>query len=66
MTVRHVISYSTVIFYPLDKFSILAHENKKWLLGIKESLLIMRDKTSRNRNINMHLCAYLIKSPNKF
>ena len=35
-----------------DIFSILAHENKKHLLEIKESLLIMRDKPSLNRNIN--------------
>ena len=33
-------------------FSILAHENKKFLLEIKESLLIVRDKPSLNRNIN--------------
>ena len=33
-------------------FSILAHEHKTFLLEIKESLLIMRDKTSRNRNIS--------------
>ena len=35
-----------------DKFSVLAHENKKYLLEIKESLLIMRDKLLLNRNIN--------------
>ena len=35
-----------------DNFSVLAHENKKYLLEIKESLLIMRYKTSLNRNIN--------------
>ena len=35
-----------------DIFSILAHENKKHLLEIKESLLVMRDKPSLNRNIN--------------
>ena len=29
-----------------DNFSVLAHENKKYLLQIKESLLIMRDKPS--------------------
>ena len=34
-----------------DNFSVLAHENKKYLLEIKESLLIMRDKPSLNRNI---------------
>ena len=35
-----------------DNFGVLAHENKKYLLEIKESLLIMRDKPSLNRNIN--------------
>ena len=35
-----------------DNFSVLAHENKKYLLEIKESLLIMRGKPSLNRNIN--------------
>ena len=34
-----------------DDFSILKHENKKFLLELKESLLIMRDKPSLNRNI---------------
>ena len=35
-----------------DNFTILAHENKKFLLEIKESLLIMRDKPSLHRNIS--------------
>ena len=35
-----------------DNFSVLAHESKKYLLEIKESLLIMRDKPSLNRSIN--------------
>ena len=34
-----------------DNFSVLAHENKKYLLETKESLLIMRDKLSLNKNI---------------
>ena len=34
-----------------DDFSILTRENKKFLLELKESLLIMRDKLSLNRNI---------------
>ena len=61
-----VIIYCTVIFYPLDNFSVLAHENKKYLLEIKESLLIIRDKPSLNRNINSAPLYLLIKSPNKF
>ena len=36
-------------------FSVLAHENKRHLLEIKESLLIMRDKPLLNRNINSAL-----------
>ena len=35
-----------------DNISVLGHENKKYLLEIKENLLIMRDKPSLNRNIN--------------
>ena len=35
-----------------DNFSVLVHKNKKHLLEIKESLLIMREKPSLNRNIN--------------
>ena len=34
-----------------DDFSILMRENKKFLLELKESYLIMRDKPSLNRNI---------------
>ena len=34
-----------------EDFSVLARENKKLLLELKESLLIMRDKPSLNRNI---------------
>ena len=34
-----------------DDFSILTRENKKVLLELKESLLIMRDKSSLTRNI---------------
>ena len=49
-----------------DNFSILALENKKVLLEIKESLLIMRDKPSLNRNTSPHLCTYLVKYPKHF
>ena len=38
--------------HSFDNFSVLAHENKKYLLEIKESLPIMRDRSSLNRNIN--------------
>ena len=34
-----------------ENFSVLTKENKKFLLKLKESLLIMRDKLSLNRNI---------------
>ena len=35
-----------------NNFSVLAYESKKYLLEIKESLEIMRDKPSLNTNIN--------------
>ena len=34
-----------------DDFSILMHENKNVLLELKESLLVMWDKVSLNKNI---------------
>ena len=34
-----------------DDFSILTRDNSKFLLELKESLLILRDKPSLNRNI---------------
>ena len=34
-----------------DAYSIPMRENKKFLLELKESLLIMRDKPSLNKNI---------------
>ena len=34
-----------------ESFSVLTNENKKFLLELKESLLIMRDKPSLNRNV---------------
>ena len=36
-----------------DDFRNLARENKKFLLELNESLLIMRDKPSLNRNITL-------------
>ena len=42
-----------------DDFSILTRENKKFLLQLKESLLIMRDKPSLNRKIaSAALCLF--------
>ena len=38
-------------YLPSFNFSILAHENKKFLLEVRENL-IMRDKPSLNRNIS--------------
>ena len=35
----------------LENLSVLTEENKKFLLELKETLLIMRDKSSLNRNI---------------
>ena len=66
-----LIIYSTVIFYPLltTLVLVLAHENKKYLLKIKESLLIMRNKPSLKRNIDsatLYLFDAVNKFPNKF
>ena len=36
-----------------DNFCNLTRENKKFLLELNESLLIMRDKPSLNRNITL-------------
>ena len=48
-----------------DKFSILTRENKKFLLELKESLLIMRDKPSLNRNITSAPLYYSTRPSNK-
>ena len=34
-----------------ENFSVLTKENRKFVFELKESLLIMRDKPSLNRNI---------------
>ena len=34
-----------------EDFSVLCHENKKYFLELKESLLIVRDRLSMNRNV---------------
>ena len=47
-----LIIYSNDHLPSFDNFSVLAHENTKYLLEIEESLLIMRDKPSLNRNLN--------------
>ena len=40
-----------------EDFSVLCHENKKYLLELKESLLLMRDRPSMNQNIgSVRLC----------
>ena len=44
-----------------EGFSILKRENKRFLLELKASLLIMRDKTSLNMNITS-LPLYLFHS----
>ena len=47
-----------------DDFSILTRENKTFSLELKESLIIMRDKTSMNKNIGNH-CTYSTGPSNK-
>ena len=46
---NHLLFCNHSAFY--DNFSILTRENKKYLLELKQSRLIMRDKPSLNRNI---------------
>ena len=59
----HLLCYD---FLPtFDNFSNLANENQKYLLEIKESLLIMRDNASLNKNINSVFFHLFEKSPNK-
>ena len=52
IAVLFVIIYSTVFLPSFDNFNVLAHENKKYLLEIKKSLLTLRNKPSLNRNTN--------------
>ena len=59
-TVLLVIMYSALCLLSFGNFTSLAHGNKKHLLETKESLLIIRDEPSLNRNIN------LLNSPKKF
>ena len=49
----HSLHYNHLPFF--ENFSVLAHESKQYLLEIKQSLLIMRDKPSLNKNINSYL-----------
>ena len=42
---------NTIYYAAFEDFSVLRHENKKYLLELKESLLIMRDRPSTNQNI---------------
>ena len=46
----HLLHYNYLPSF--DNFSISAHDNKKLLLEIKETLLLMRDKPSLDRNIS--------------
>ena len=57
----HLILYNHSASY--DNFSIVARENKKFLLEFKESLLIMRNKTSGT--LHRHHCTYSAGPNNK-
>ena len=48
-----------------DDFSILTRDNSKFLLELKESLLILRDKPSLNTNMHQHHCTYSTRSSKK-
>ena len=49
----HLLHYNFLLSF--DNFDLLVHKNKKYLLEIKDSLLIMRDKPSLDRSINSAL-----------
>ena len=51
--INHLLLYSHSPF--LENFSVLTMENKKFLLELKETLLIMRNKPSLNRDIRSAL-----------
>ena len=46
---HHLLNYNYSATF--EDFSVLCHENKKYLLELKESLLIMRDRPPMNRNV---------------
>ena len=48
-TCHHLLNrnYST----PFEDFNVLCHENKKYLVELKEILLIMRDRPSMNQKV---------------
>ena len=48
-----------------EDLSILCHENKSYLLELKESLLTMRDRPSMNRNVRsfpLYLFEYVLST----
>ena len=49
----HLLHYNFLLSF--DNFDLLVHKSKKYLLEIKDSLLIMRDKPSLDRSINSAL-----------
>ena len=45
--------------HTLEDFSVLCHENKKYLLELKKSLLIIKDRPSMNQNVrSAPLCLF--------
>ena len=46
---HHLLNCNYSLTY--EDFSVLCHENKKYLLELKENVLIMRDRPSMNRNV---------------
>ena len=45
--------------HTLEDFSVLYHENKKYLLELKKSLLIIKDRPSMNQNVrSAPLCLF--------
>ena len=48
-----------------DGFSILMRVNKKFILELKENLVIMRDRKSLNGTLHWHHCTYSGRPSNK-
>ena len=46
----HLINYNNILSF--DEFTILAYGHHKYILEIKESLLIKRDRPVLNKNIS--------------
>ena len=53
----HILNYNNIPFF--EQLTILTNGNKKFILEIKKSLLIKRDRPILNRNISSAKCFFL-------